>query len=67
MRQTTAEKPVHVSIQRLWNYSHFQTELTLDEHVHISDCPLCLKNYRHCSVSQSPKEAENLASGASAA
>jgi hypothetical protein len=39
---------LHIPSHRLWVYVRFQTELTLSEETHISECQQCLQVVQLC-------------------
>ena len=48
LRYVPFNGPDHVSLHRIWLFTAFQDELSMDEHLHLLDCEECCDAFRAC-------------------
>ncbi len=49
---------IHIESRMLWLYVQGETELTSEEHQHLSDCEHCLSIFRLCILSDTIEQVE---------
>ena len=48
----------HIQPIRLWSFVHSEGELSIDEHMHMKDCLLCLDVFKFCVLYDTFEEVE---------
>jgi hypothetical protein len=48
----------HIRPIRLWSFVHSEGELSIDEHMHMKDCLLCLDVFKFCVLYDTFEEVE---------
>ena len=53
------DRPVkHIRPKHLWSFVHSEGELSIDEHIHMKDCLLCLDVFKFCVLYDTFEEVE---------